>query len=162
MKEKLIPIYALRMLFLKTVNPRFFNDNRSMIIKTSLAAQDYLLSGHYYEYDQRTGHLFKKLPEYIKVHRKYHIPYNQNLSISTHNYVNSGLVMDLAWSLQTDILNGIVDKKGNIKNPEQLYLSEVLHVYHNYASSGTPVCALRLLTSYQLQEILSIATNKSR
>ena len=54
METKLVPIYALRMLMLERLNPQFFAANADMILRTSLAAQDYILSGQYYEYDPRT------------------------------------------------------------------------------------------------------------
>lgn len=163
MKEKLLPIYALRMLLLEKLNPHFFKENAAFILRTSLAAQDYVLSGNYYEYDKdRMGHLFRTLPGYIHVHQKYKIPYNPKASLLTPYEVNPGLVMDLAWSLKTDILNGIVDQKGNIKDTKSLIGSEVLHVYHNSQLSGIPVNALGFLPTSQIQRMIALAGQRTK
>ena len=45
MEQNLLPIYKLRMMFLEKINPTFFIKNADLIRRTSLAAQDYLLSG---------------------------------------------------------------------------------------------------------------------
>ena len=71
MKQKLLPIYDLRMQLLQKLNPKFYAENADTIRRSSLAAQDYFLSGTYREYDDRMGTLFKKLPGYIGVHKKY-------------------------------------------------------------------------------------------
>ena len=162
MKKDLIQIYALRMLLLEKINPNFFKENYNFIKKTSLAAQDYVLSGGYYEYDPRTGQAFRKLPEYIKIHKKYKIPYNPATSMLTEHIVHPGLVMDLSWSLKTDMLNGIVDAHGNIMEPNSLKSSEVLHVYHNSSSSGIPVNALQTLTPTQLTNMLSAIKQRTK
>ena len=70
MKQKLLPIYDLRMQLLQKLNPKFYAENADTIRRSSLAAQDYFLSGTYREYDDRMGTLFKKLPGYISVHKK--------------------------------------------------------------------------------------------
>lgn len=162
MTKQLIPIYKLRVILLKTANPKYFDLNRTYILGSSFAAQDYVLSGHYYEYDKRMGLNFKQLPEYTKVHKKYNLPYNPKLLIVTENTINPGLVMDLAWSLQQDKLKGIIDSEGNIINASKLQSSEVLQVYHNTSMSGYPINILKNMKSEQINQLLSLIQNKTR
>lgn len=163
MDKKLVPIYELRVKLLEKLNPNFFKENYDLILRTSLAAQDYVLSGSYQEYDKRMGRTYKRLPGYIQVHKKYKIPYNpEQLTSLVPGSVNSGLVMDLAWALRTDIINGIVDTQGNIKTPNKLPLSEVLQVYHNSYLSGTPSNAFSIYPPSQIQGILKSVCVKTR
>lgn len=155
METKLVPIYALRMLMLERLNPQFFAANADMILRTSLAAQDYILSGQYYEYDPRTGRLFRKLPGYISIHKKYNLPYDPETSTLIPQSINPGLVMDLSWSFQTDKLNGIIDDRGNIRDTKRLGSSEVLQVYHNSSASGTPINALYKITKSQFEAMVA-------
>lgn len=163
MENKLLPIYKLRMVLLKMANSKYFNENRAMILRTSLAAQDYVLSGHYYEYDKkRMGQNFKTLPEYVSVHKKYNLPYDPNLFILLQGNINPGLVMDLSWSLQQDKIKGIVDENGNIKNSSGLPQSEVMHVYHNSSISGTPIDVIKTMKSEQLDQLVRLVQQKTR
>lgn len=155
METKLVPIYALRMLMLEQLNPNFFAANADMILRTSLAAQDYILSGQYYEYDPRTGHMFKKLPSYINIHKKYNLPYDPENSMLIPHIINPGLVMDLSWAFQTDKLNGIIDDRGNISDAKRLGASEVLQVYHNSSTYGTPINALYKITKSQFETMVA-------
>lgn len=158
MKQKLLPIYDLRMQLLQKLNPKFYAENADTIRRSSLAAQDYFLSGTYREYDDRMGTLFKKLPGYISVHKKYKLPYNPSLTTT----VNPALVMDLAWSLRTDMINGVVDANGNIKSISLLPQSRVLHVYHNTKNNGMPINALFSLNSLQLEQMLIASQKRTR
>ena len=160
MQKALVPIYALPIMLLEKVNPKFFAANSDLILRSSLAAQDYYLSGRYYEYDHRTGRLFKKLPGYISVHREYNLPYNPNTIMLDSPGIHPGLVMDLAYSFQTDKLNNIIDANGDVKDINTLPSSEILHVYHNSQSSGVPVNALRFITPSQLEKMLAMARNQ--
>lgn len=163
MKTNLLPIYELRLILLKEANPKYFDTYRFQMLRTSLAAQDYVLSGHYYEYDKaKMGLNFKKLPEYTKVHKKYNIPYDPNLFVLPQGSVNPGLVMDLSWSLQQDIVKGITDHKGNILDANKLPLSEVMQVYHNSSISGCPMDVLTQKTPEQLRNLLSVVQQKTR
>lgn len=159
MEQNLLPIYALRMMLLEKLNPTFFNKNKKMILGSSLAAQDYYLSGKYYEYDRRSGHMFMTMPDYIEVHHKYGLPYNPATSYRANN-LNPGLVMDLANSLQTDKINGIINSDGSIKNIKTLPQSEVLKVYHNSSINGTPINALRTMTLSQIESMLVLLTKQ--
>lgn len=155
MENKLLPIYALRIKLLEKINPEFFIKNADMIKRTSLAAQDYVLSGTYKEYNRSMGRTFKILPGYINVHKKYNLPYSPDTSALIPDMpLNPGLVMDLAWSLTTDKTNGIVDANGALKDVYQMPESEVLRVYHNSSASGTPINALYLMTITQVQTLL--------
>lgn len=163
MKTNLLPIYKLRIILLKRANPHFFDRNRRNILRTSLAAQDYVQSGHYYEYDsRRMGVNFKQLPEYVAVHKKYNLPYLPELIVVEQNGVNPGLVMDLSWSLQQDKMHGIVDQKGNIVNAAALPSSEVLQVYHNTSVSGRPIDALKTMKPEQVKELIGLIQQKTR
>lgn len=163
MGKELSPIYMLRVLLLEKANPEYFAKNKKLILGSSLAAQDYVLSGHYYEYDKgRMGLEFKNLPEYVKVHKKYHLPYNPNLLVLSTYSVNPGLVMDLAWSFQRDKLNGIIDERGEILDVNKLSLSEVLQVYHNTSMSGTPITAFRPLNAFQRSELIKQARQNTK
>lgn len=133
-----------------------------MIRRTSLAAQDYVLSGTCEEYDPRLGHMFKSMPGYINVHKKYHLPYNPNAISPATATLNPGLVMDLAWSLRTDMINHVIDANGGILNPRRLAASHVLRVYHNTRSSGTPANALYLLKPSQLKQMVANAYQKTK
>ncbi len=155
MENKLLPIYALRMLLLQRVNPKFFAENADMIKRTSLAAQDYYLSGAYTEYHEYMGRAFKSLPNYVNIHKKYNLPYNPAEYFVPANGLNTGLVMDLAWSLRTDIINGVVSPNGDIDDIRKMPLSEVLHVYHNTSASGTPINALYKITRFQAEQLLN-------
>ncbi len=159
MNTILVPIYELRVKLLEKINPHFFKNNYDLILRTSLAAQDYVLSGNYHEYDPRMGHAYKTLPGYIKVHQKYKIPYNPELP---QNCVNSGLVMDLAWAFRIDLINGVIDEKGNIRNTNALPTSEVLQVYHNSHLSGTPSTAFSIYPPSQIQYILNNVCRRTR
>ena len=160
MQDKLIPIYAIRMMFLEKLNPRFFAANYELIRRTSLAAQDYVMSGDYQEYNLNMGRMFKLLPGYIAVHKKYNLPYNPTLAMS--GPVNSGLVMDLAWSLHQDIVGSVVTDTGDVTDVSKLPQSEVLRVYHNSSIHGTPVGALYTLLPWQVDKILNTARAQSR
>ena len=155
METKLMPIFALRAMLLQQAGPQCFARNHDLITRTSLAAQDYVRSGKFYEYDRRTGHAFKQLPGYIAVHKRYNIPYNPTSSQLGLSTVNPGLVMDLAWSLRTDIINGVVSPNGDIDDIRKMPLSEVLHVYHNTSASGTPINALYKITRFQAEQLLN-------
>lgn len=163
METQLLPIFTLRKALLQRINPRFFARNEDYITKTSLAAQDYFLSGAYGEYDRYTmGHAFKNLPGYVAVHKKYQLPYSPNAPIGMPQEINSGLVMDLTWSFGTDIFNNIIDRGGNIKKPEILHNSEVLQVYHNSEISGVPATALKLLLPSELGQMLAMSERGGR
>lgn len=162
MNEKLVPILALRLILLEKLKPQFVKENYKMILGSSLAAQDYILSGHYHEYDQRMGKLFKKLPEYIKVHQKYKLPYNPTQINQKNQIINPGLVMDLAWSFRTDIINGLVDSAGNIQDVTKIPSSEVLKVYHNSSEYGVPSDALYVLPPSQLRQIINQVRQKTK
>ena len=155
MKQKLLPIYELRIQLLRAMNPKFYTANADMIRRSSLAAQDYVLSGTYQEYDTRMGTLFKTLPGYINIHKKYHLPYNPESTAP----INPGLVMDLAWSLRADMINGVVDKTGKLKNISLLPESRVLRVYHNSKFNGTPSVALSILPRHRIEDML-LATHQ--
>lgn len=163
MENKLVPIYALRVLLLQKLNPKYFEANKQLILRSSLAAQDYVLSGHYYEYNRDTmGQNFRRLPEYTKVHKKYNLPYDPEISVLVPQTIHPGLVMDLAWSLQHDKLRNIVDAKGNIKDTNKLTMSEVLQVYHNTNLSGTPVNALHMLNKIEIAKLLNTANQNTK
>ena len=119
MEQKLLPIYTLRIMFLEKLNPIFFSKNAELIYRTSMAAQDYFLSGAYKEYNNNMGHLFKTLPGYIAIHNKYNLPYDP-YSVKYAAILNPGLVMDLTWSLKTDITNTVVNKNGSINATDKL------------------------------------------
>lgn len=163
METKLTPIFTLRKILLQRTNPDFFARNEDYIAKTSLAAQDYFLSGAYGEYNRYTmGHAFKNLPGYVNVHKKYNLPYNPNAPIIMPQGINSGLVMDLTWSYGRDVFNNIIDRGGNILRPETLHNSEVLQVYHNSEVSGVPARALKLLLPSELKQILAMIEHGGR
>ena len=155
METKLMPIFALRAMLLQQAGPQCFARNHDLIIRTSLAAQDYVRSGKFYEYDRRTGHAFKQLPGYIAVHKRYNIPYNPTSSQLGLSTVNPGLVMDLAWALNSDMLANIVDRNGNIIAPDRLFSSEVLRVYHNSNAYGVPIDAFNAIQRPQRTAMLS-------
>ncbi len=156
MQTQLLPIFQLRELCLAAINPVFYQQNATMIRNSSLAAQDYLLSGTYKrEYHSHLGRNFKHLPGYRKIHEKYSIPYNPYATSHDDESINPGLVMDLAWSFNTDIVNGIIDANGNIRNRATLPNSQVLGAYHCSAMSGTPSSAFRLLLPSQMDAIFA-------
>ena len=161
MEQKLLPIYELRAMFLEKVNPNFFAQNADLIRRTSLAAQDYYMSGAYKEYDIRSGHMFRIQPGYIAVHKKYNLPYSTTITPNTA-ILNPGLVMDLAWSLKTDIINNVVSSNGEIYDISKLPQSEVLQVYHNSRTYGVPINALYLLRPSQIEKILANMRIKTR
>lgn len=163
METKLTPIFTLRKILLQRINPGFFARHQDYITKTSLAAQDYFLSGAYGEYDRYSmGQAFKNLPGYVDVHKKYQLPYNPHAPIGTPQEINSGLVMDLTWSYGKDVFNNIIDRGGNILRPETLHNSEVLQVYHNSEISGVPATALKLLLPSELKQILAMVERGGR
>ncbi|MBO8407086.1 MAG: hypothetical protein IAC77_01335 [Proteobacteria bacterium] len=155
METKLMPIFALRAMLLKRISPQSFARNADLIKRTSLAAQDYVRSGKFYEYDRRTGYAFRQLPGYIDVHKRYNIPYNPSSSPLDAGIVNPGLVMDLAWALNSDMLANIVDRNGNIIAPDRLFSSEVLQVYHNSSGYGVPIDAFNAIQRTQRTAMLS-------
>ena len=156
MQKQLLPIFQLRELCLAAINPTFYQQNATMIHNSSLAAQDYLLSGTYKrEYQSHMGRNFKHLPGYRKIHEKYSIPYNPHATDPDNKFINPGLVMDLAWSFNTDVVNGIIDTNGNIRNRATLPHSQVLGAYHCSATSGTPSSAFRLLLPSQMDAIFA-------
>lgn len=163
METKLTPIFTLRKILLQRINPGFFARHQDYITKTSLAAQDYFLSGAYGEYDRYSmGQAFKNLPGYVDVHKKYQLPYNPHAPIGTPQEINSGLVMDLTWSYGKDVFNNIIDRGGNILRPETLHNSEVLQVYHNSEISGVPATALKFLLPSELKQILAMVERGGR
>lgn len=151
MQQDLVPIFKIRELCLQQLNPTLFKKEYTIIHNSALAAQDYVMSGMFQEYKPQLGLGFKRLPGYIAIHKKYHLPYNPDNTTQ----INPGLVMDLAHAYQEDITNGIIDKQGNIRKPDALAQSEVLAVYHNSATYGTPSIALRLLIPSQVKHILT-------
>ena len=143
METKLMPIFELRAMCLKTLSPQYYARNADLIRRTSLAAQDYVLSGDIYEINPVSWSSFKNLPGYTKVHAKYNLPYTTHANPFESTGLNPGLVMDLAQALKTDELRNIIDSHGNIINPNNLMYSKVLRIYHNSAMSGIPVMALK-------------------
>lgn len=163
METKLKPIYRLRELLLEKLNPHFYVANAKYIRLTSLAAQDYVLSGNFSEYNHtKMGRAFKNLPGYVAVHKKYNIPYDPYLPMSPVGGINAGLVMDLAWSFDMDCKNLIIDANGNILDTGELPRSEVLHVYHNSGVSAVPVSGLNILMPSELKKIIQIASQNVR
>ena len=154
MEQNLLPIYKLRMMFLEKINPTFFIKNADLIRRTSLAAQDYLLSGAYDEYKFMMGRHFRNLPGYIAVHKKYNLPYNPYVMTPENTTLNPGLVMDLANSLNTDIINLVVNSKGEITDMRNLPKSEVLRVYHNSQNNGTPINVLQYVPMFQIERMM--------
>ena len=161
METKLVPIYALRMMFLEKINPLFFAQNADLIRRTSLAAQDYFMSGTYKEYDDRSGRMFRTQPGYIAIHQKYNLPYSTTINPSTA-VLNPGLVMDLTWALKTDITNNIVHPNGDIDSINKLPESEVLQVYHNARQYGIPINAMYMLMPSQIEKMMADARTKTR
>ncbi len=153
MEQKLLPIYTLRIMFLEKLNPIFFSKNAELIYRTSMAAQDYFLSGAYKEYNNNMGHLFKTLPGYIAIHNKYNLPYDP-YSVKYAAILNPGLVMDLTWSLKTDITNTVVNKNGSINATDKLPQSEILQVYHNSKENGIPINAIHMLMPHQIEQLV--------
>ena len=163
MENNLLPIYMLRMLLLEKGNPKYFAANKDLILRTSLAAQDYVLSGGYYEYDKRTmGLEFRNLPKYTQVHQKYKLPCNPDILVLSAYSIHPGLVMDLSWSFQQDKTRNIVDSKGNILDENKLSMSEVLQVYHNTSISSRPIISFRALNAAQQSELLAKIRQKTK
>ena len=158
MQTELRPIFQLREELLQKINPDFFASEHNLIRRSALAAQDYVLSGAYSEYKPYMGRTFKHLAGYVAVHKKYHLPYNPYLPDDCHARLHPGLVMDLAWSFNTDKINGIIDANGNIRNADQLSKSQVLAVYHNSERYGIPVLALNELMPSTLTRIMQQKT----
>ena len=102
METKLMPIFELRAMCLKTLSPQYYARNADLIRRTSLAAQDYVLSGDIYEINPVSWSSFKNLPGYTKVHAKYNLPYATHANPFESTGLNPGLVMDLAQALKTD------------------------------------------------------------
>lgn len=156
METKLMPIFELRAACLQNLSPKYYAQNADLIRRTSLAAQDYVISGNIYEYNNINGAIsFDKLPEYINVHAKYNLPFNAFARPFEQNGLNPGLVMDLAQALKSDELNNIIDTRGNIINTNKLFSSKVLRIYHNSPMlSGIPLFALRkVLTSTRTMQV---------
>ena len=154
METKLMPIFALRAMLLQQASPQCFARNHDLITRTSLAAQDYLLSGAYDEYKFMMGRHFRNLPGYIAVHKKYNLPYNPYVMTPENTTLNPGLVMDLANSLNTDIINLVVNSKGEITDMRKLPESEVLRVYHNSQNNGTPINVLQFVPMFQIERMM--------
>ena len=151
MNSELAPIFKLRELCLAEVNPVFYKRNADLIHRASLAAQDYVLSGASREYNAYVNDSFMSLPGYIAVHTKYNLV----------DKVNPNLVMDLTWSFKTDLLGGIIDPQGNIKNKATLYRSRMLGVYHNSDLSGTPNSIFQLYPE-RVERLIQQATQKTK
>ena len=134
MTTELVPIFKLRELCLAIVNPMFYKKNADVIRRASLAAQEYLFSGACNEYKSYMAHNFHDLPGYRAIYEKY------NLS----GLVNDGLIMDLTWAFRSDVIHGIIDYKGNIKNNAKLYRSRTMEIYHSTTLSGIPINAFKL------------------
>lgn len=152
MQTELVPIFKLRETLLQMINPDFFASESALIHRSSLAAQDYVLSGAFAEYKPYMGRTFRHLAGYVAVHQKYFLPYNPYVT-NERTRLHPGLVMDLAWSFNTDRTNGIIDANGNIRDSARLPESQVLAVYHNSARSGTPLHALNNLMPSTLAKI---------
>ncbi len=138
--RELVSIFHIRALLLREMNPRFYAQNADIIFRSSLAAQDYVMSGTYAkEYTAPVGRqAFRSLPGYIAVHQKYNLPYSPTASVRESTTLHPGLVMDLAWAFTQDLKANIIDSKGDM-NIARLGQSEVLSVYHNSPASGVPV-----------------------
>lgn len=162
METKIVPIFQLRILCLQTINPVYYTNNKDMIIRATLAAQDYIFSGKFNEYNRTMGKNFENLPGYRAVHKKYQLRYTYHNSTTSRSVgVNPGLVMDLAYSFHLDSYRSIINKRGEIINSKKLYLSEVLNVYNNDANSGIPMDALKKISEEQFAKIL-YATQKTK
>ena len=157
METKLAPIFKLRTICLQKISPNYYKSHEELIKRTSLAAQDYVLSGKIHEYKPSMERNFKDLPEYIKIHKKYSLPFTPDKIVLPVNGVNPGLVMDLSWSFEQDKLHSIIDSAGNIINPEKIYYSEVLKVYHNSSASGIPADAIQTVPKNIVMQIIKSA-----
>ena len=158
MQTQLLPIFQLRELCLAAINPTFYKQNAELIRRSALAAQDYILNGIYHrEYHTHIGRNFKHLPGYKEVHKKYDIPYDPYNTAGNPTAINPGLVMDLAWSFNSDTINGIISPQGDIKNPARLRDSEIMAVYHCSPVSGTPASAFTLLVPSQMDKLIASA-----
>ena len=157
METKLAPIFKLRTICLQKISPNYYKSHEALIKRTSLAAQDYVLSGKIYEYKPYMERNFKDLPEYIKIHEKYPLPFTPDKIVLPVNGVNPGLVMDLSWSFEQDKLHSIIDSMGNIINPKKIYYSEVLKVYHNSSASGIPADAIQTVPKNIVMQIIKSA-----
>lgn len=145
--DNLVTIFQLRALLLREMNPRFYAQNADIILRSSMAAQDYVISGTYgKEYTAPVGRqAFRSLPGYIKVHNKYDLPYNSNASVREATVLHPGLVMDLAWAFTQDLNTHIIDAQGDV-NIGRLEHSEVLSVYHNTPASGIPAEGIKQIS----------------
>jgi len=164
MESTMAPIFSLRAMFLRKLHPAQYSNMEKYVLQTSLAAQDYVLSGMYREYDiEKNKTSFKKLPGYVAIHEKYNIPYDPDAPFNNAgNMVGTDLVMNLAWALNHDINNEIVDPYGEFLYSQQLMTSEVLHVPHTPVSNKIPRDILKTISPLDLQKLLVLASQRMR
>ncbi len=151
MKTKLVAIFEMRNALLKRCNLRFYKQNEQVIKNSSLAAQDFYFSGDLSDYDDISLSELSHDALYASLHAEYNVPYNSSDVLC----VNSGLVLDLARALRSDIDTGILGAGGDIIVPERLSKSQVLQTFHNSEDSGIPVSALKCMTACAYKKFLN-------
>ena len=133
MQTELMDIFKLRANLLKRTDPDFYKENEYQIKQSSLAAQDYYLSGNYSNRPRKQDFvLFQDIPEYNKVHTKYHLDFNM-LIANNSNYIDMRVIMFLTQALSRDIKNKIISEYGQFftDSYDDIYRhSKVLYIAH--------------------------------
>ena len=132
MDTQLLGIFDIRAALFRRCNLKFYKQHEQDVINSSLAAQDFCLSGDLDGFDPNAM-TSPQMFLYAQLHADYFVPYK---------YMETGLVFDLAMALQSDIKSGLLGPDGKIVKPELLSSSNVLRVYHESEDSGIPVTAL--------------------
>lgn len=138
MHTQILAIFDMRGALLKRCNLRYYKQHEQVIKNSSLAAQDLYFSGDLADYDSYTLSTLLHDNIYATLHADYCVPYN----CTDSRCVNSGLVLDLARALRSDVQSGILNTDGKIIAPNRLTQSQILQVFHNSEDSGIPVTAL--------------------
>lgn len=146
----------MRAALLKQEKPKLFSKHYRKVIRSSMAAQDYVLSGQYSiavqsqgarkiyplwdrpgykENGAQYGFRYYTVPSAITFTPEYYAPNpapaDKTMYMIRCDELHAGLIWELAESFHNDVENGIITPTGKIKNLKLLPQSEVLRSYHN-------------------------------
>ena len=121
MTENLMPIFQRRVDEIKEVNPGLTEEESKKMAQISMAAQQFLLESDYKEVADMPREFFEKILQ------------DNELKGLDDRFAVRGLV----GAFISDMNDGRIDRQGNIKNPSDLEMMQVMYEPHGTKETKT-------------------------
>ena len=121
MTENLMPIFQRRVDEIKEVNPGLTEEESKKMAQISMAAQQFLLESDYKEVADMPREFFEKILQ------------DNELKGLDDRFAVRGLV----GAFISDMNDGRIDRQGNIKNPSDLEMIQVMYEPHRSRKTKT-------------------------